>query len=120
MAEGKGVIIDSLPFRSPSPVAKKVRKENEERKAALVDALQRKCKVLLELEEKMKASQPRGEEGSSVEGSGAKGSGEVTQAEGTEDSSTVVQAEGKVDVGDKGDDSDVFKLAFVELRKWWV
>ena len=121
VAEGKGVIIDSLPFPPPSSEAKKVRKENEERKAALVDALQRKCKVLLELEEKMKAVQPQGgEEGSGVAGSGVKGSGAVTQAEGTGNSDTVAQAEGKTDVADEGDDSDGFKLAFAELRKWWV
>ena len=97
-----------------------MRKENEERKVALVDALQRKCKVLLELEEKTRAVQPQGvEEGSSVEGGGVKGSGAVAQAEGTEDSSAVAQAEGKGDVADTGDDSDGFKLAFAELRKWW-
>ena len=98
-----------------------MRKENEERKVALVDALQRKCKVLLELEEKLKVAQPQGgEEGSGVAGSGVKGSGAVTQAEGTEDSGAVAQAEGKTDVADKGDGSDGFKLAFAELRKWWV
>ena len=79
----------------PLTEAKKVRKENEDRKAAIVDALQRKCKALLELEDK-KATPVPGE-------NAAEKTSEAPQAG-----------------GETGEGTDEFKQAFAELRKWWV